>query len=131
MLMGWLEINQAAGIGGVLHNRDGVLAMSSKSMGCMESNEAEVVAILEALRRFFPSFHSKPVVESYSSNAISWVSFKVSPPWRLQFYFNEIKTLSTLVIVEFHHVGRSANSFAYSLAKQGVDTAIPLVGFPS
>lgn len=84
--------------------------VSSKSMGCMDSNEAEVVAILEALQSFFPSFHSKPAVESYSSNAISWVSIKVLPPWRLQFYFNEIKTLSSLVIVEFHHVGRSANS---------------------
>lgn len=70
-------------------------------------------------------------MESYSSNAISWLSSKVLPPWRLQFYFNEIKTLSSLVIVEFHHVGQSANSFADSLAKQGVDTAIPLVAFPS
>lgn len=45
---------------GVLCNNDGnVLAMISKHVGCMESNEVEVVAILEALRLFASSFNSK------------------------------------------------------------------------
>lgn len=45
------------GIEGVLRNSDEiVLAMFSKHVGCMESNEALMVAILEALQIFTPSF---------------------------------------------------------------------------
>lgn len=41
----------------------------------MESNEAEVVAILEGMRLFdFSSLQSKLIVESHSLNAISWVT---------------------------------------------------------
>lgn len=40
-------------VGGVLHDSDGVvLALFSKHVGHMESNEVEVVAILEALHIF-------------------------------------------------------------------------------
>lgn len=63
-----------AGIEGVLRNSDEiVLAMFSKHVGCMESNEAGMVAILEALQIFTPSFNTKLVVESDSMNGISWV----------------------------------------------------------
>lgn len=42
-----------AGVGGVHRNDQGaVLVLFSKNVGLMESNEAEVVAILEALRVF-------------------------------------------------------------------------------
>lgn len=43
-------------------------------MGVKESNETEVLAILEALLLFFSSFHVRVIVESDSSNAISWIS---------------------------------------------------------
>lgn len=43
----------------------------SKNLGCMESNEAEVVAILKVLHIFTSSFSSKLAVESDSKNAFS------------------------------------------------------------
>lgn len=56
------------GDGGVLHNSDGVVsAMFSKRVGLIESNEADVPAILEALRIFISSsFQVKLVVKSDS-----------------------------------------------------------------
>lgn len=48
--------------------------MFSKIVGVLESNEAEVVAILEALQLSLLSFDEKLVVESDSLNAILWVS---------------------------------------------------------
>lgn len=46
-----------AGVSGVLRNSEGaVMALFSRHVGCIESNEAEVVAILEALWMFVSSF---------------------------------------------------------------------------
>lgn len=59
------------GVGRVLRNNFGdVIAMFSKSVGIIKSNEAEMLAILEALR-FFSSFSSKLVVDRDYLNAIS------------------------------------------------------------
>ena len=51
-----------------------MLFMFSKNVGIKESNEAEVLAILEALRIFSSTFKESLIVESDSSNAIRWVS---------------------------------------------------------
>lgn len=76
-----------AGIGGMLHNSDGlVLAKFSKHMGCMKSNEGEVVPIFEALHVFVSSFKANLAVESDSTNPISWLSSLDTPNWRFQFY---------------------------------------------
>ena len=69
--------------------------------------------------------------ESDSLNAISWVSSSTTFPCYLQFYVNEIRALSSMIQVVFQHVGRSANGFADSLAKQGVDRSSDLVAFTS
>lgn len=45
--------------------------MFSKHVGCKESNEAEVLAILKALRIFSHCFQDKVIVESDLANAIS------------------------------------------------------------
>eukprot|EP00268_Persea_americana_P036637 TRINITY_DN3614_c1_g1_i6.p1 TRINITY_DN3614_c1_g1~~TRINITY_DN3614_c1_g1_i6.p1 ORF type:complete len:138 (-),score=27.70 TRINITY_DN3614_c1_g1_i6:344-757(-) len=99
------------GIGGVLCNSEGiVLALFSKHVGCMESNEVEVVANLEAIRIFTStSFCSRLAVESDSLNAISWVSSSAMFPWKFQFYLNEIRALSSSIQVSFIHVGRTGN----------------------
>lgn len=54
------------GIGGVLRNKDGViLLLFSMHVGCMEFNETEVLAILEALQIFVSSsFEEGLVVEN-------------------------------------------------------------------
>ena len=60
-----------ASIGGVLCNSKGdVLFMFSKQMGVCDSNEAEMLAILEALQCFSRLFHGDLIVESDSSNDI-------------------------------------------------------------
>lgn len=91
-----------AGIGAVLHNGDGmVLVMFSTHIGRMESNEAEVLAILEALQIFVStSFQERFIAESDSLNAISWVSSRAKTPWRFHLYFNDIKYLSSLIRVK-------------------------------
>lgn len=50
------------------------MIMFSKHVGIKESNEMEMMAILEALRIFSPSFQDKLVAKSDSINAISWAS---------------------------------------------------------
>lgn len=51
-----------------------VMAMFSKSIGVKDSNEARVLAILEAHRMFVRAYETKLIVESDSSNVISWVA---------------------------------------------------------
>ena len=64
-----------ASIGGVLLNFKGeVLISFSKPIGIKDSNEAEVFAILKTLRIYSRSFGDNLIVESNSSNAVSWVS---------------------------------------------------------
>lgn len=42
-------------------------------MGVEDSNEVEILAILELLRLFKSSFHAPLMVESASCNVLSWV----------------------------------------------------------
>ena len=59
-------------IGGVLRNSDGlVLAAFSKNVGILESIEAEVLPILEALCLFKLHYNAKVIVESDLINAVS------------------------------------------------------------
>ena len=60
------------GIGRVLRNHKGkVLYMFSKHVGFKDSNEAEVLAILEFLCLYHSSYQHYLIVESDSANAIS------------------------------------------------------------
>lgn len=60
-----------AGIGGVLRDENGALCLFSKGVELRDSNEAEVLAILEVLRILSSSFQGSSIVESDSLNAIS------------------------------------------------------------
>lgn len=75
---------------------------------------------LKALRIFARLFHNRVIMESDSSNAVSWVTLNKAKPWKLQFCFNEIMTLASRLCVEFHHMVRSSSGLADSLAKQGL-----------
>lgn len=55
-----------------------------------DSNEVEVLAILEALRIFSLNFQGSAILESDLPNAISWMVSRKCP-WKLHFLFNEIK----------------------------------------
>lgn len=54
--------------------------MFSRSVGVKESNEAELMAILEALSLFSKSFQAKFIVESDLSNALLWALHHASRP---------------------------------------------------
>lgn len=61
-----------ADIGGVLCNsREDVLISISKSIRVRDSNEAEVLVILEALRIYSNSFDKSLILKSDSSNTIA------------------------------------------------------------
>ena len=98
-------------------------------MGVCDSNEVEVLVILEALRYFSRFVNGVLVVESDSSNAVAWVSNRKVNPWKFQFLFNEIRELSSNINVVFLHVLRLANSITDALAKQGVERTSPWEGF--
>lgn len=78
-----------------------ILLMFSKHVGSKESNEAEVVAMLEALRIFSGSFQGKLIVKSNSVNVMAWVSQHGANSWRLQFHLHEIKAFSSCLDVVF------------------------------
>ena len=106
-----------AGTGGVLCNHDGLTLLSfSTYIGVKDSNEAEIFAILEALRVYKVLFNHPLIVESDSLNAISWVANSAKSLWRFYFYLNEIKFLSSELEVEFRHILHSANEEADVLA---------------
>lgn len=65
--------------------------MFSKNVGMKDSNEVEVVAILEALWILSSSFHENLIIKSDSSNAIFWESSLSADPWKFHFYLGKIK----------------------------------------
>lgn len=72
-------------VGDVDHKVD-VLLMFSKNVSIKESNETKVLANLEALHLFFPSFCDRLLVEGDSSIVISWISSNEGP-WSLHLIF--------------------------------------------
>ena len=72
------------------NSKDQVLVMFSKPVGICDSNEVEVLSILEALCIFSGSFQDKLIVESDSSNMVGWVPKTGSKPWKFHFYFNKV-----------------------------------------
>lgn len=96
---------ELAGVGQILCNSNVVVfIMLWKHMGYMDSNEGEVVAILEAIQIYnSSSLQSKLVLESDSLNAMSWLTSVDKTPQRFQFCFKEIRALSLSIQVEFQH----------------------------
>ncbi|KAL6527395.1 hypothetical protein OROGR_016485 [Orobanche gracilis] len=90
-----------AGIGGVLRDHNGlILCKFAASVGIKDSNEAEFLAIIFAVETSLKqprSMEKDLIIESDSSNAVSWIKRKRECPWSL----------------------REANHIADALAKQG------------
>lgn len=74
-----------------------------------DSNEVQVLALLEALRIYSGSFHECLNVESDSSNALR-ITFHENSITIL----NEIRAFSSSIQVVFEHVNCSANALADS-----------------
>lgn len=77
--------------------------MFSQHVGVCDSNEAGVLAILEALWVFLDSYQNKLIVESDSSNVVVCALNCNPRPWKFQLYFNEIRELSSRIDVVFCH----------------------------
>lgn len=68
------------GIGGVLRNNKGeVLFRLSKNVGVCDSNEAEVLTIMEALKFLSRNFNGSLIVETDSSKAMASGLFGMKP----------------------------------------------------
>lgn len=106
----------SVGIDGVLRDSNGlVLMLFSKHVGVMDSNESEVLPILEALHVFYAH-----IVESDSMIVVAWVLFSVAYPCRFHFHFNDIKFLASRIQVWCNHVGLSANALVDPMGKLGM-----------
>ena len=114
-----------AGCGGILRDESKkVVGMFFGPLGIIESNEAEVKAIQQALVLFLQTKWvgvKELVIESDSMVAVLWVKNVGSRPWKLWKVFNEIDNcINVIKKVSFFNIYREANAFADSLAKMGV-----------
>nr|GEV54576.1 reverse transcriptase [Tanacetum cinerariifolium] len=121
-----------AGIGGLLQNTDGVvLAIFSISVGILDSNVAEVMAIKKAFSIIKEKEESRSVnitIESDSLNAVSWVNHPDERPWRLLHHFYEIDAFLSVTSNRLvTHIKRERNNDADKLAKEGVSRSVLLV----
>ncbi|XXG62313.1 hypothetical protein AAC387_Pa05g0690 [Persea americana] len=98
----------------------------SKHVGVRDSNEADLLTILEGLILFSRGYGVPLVLKSGSSNTIDWVSKQKASPWKLQLHFNEIWELAASIKVSFYHKSKSADSMVDVLARQGVDRILGL-----
>lgn len=63
--------------------------MFPKSIGVQDSNEAKMVAILEALHMFVDVYNVKLIVKSDSCNAFGWISVPFHSQWDQVFVFDD------------------------------------------
>ena len=99
--------------------------MSNVSCGSADSNMSELFTIRKALQilSLKVELHNvNVIIESDSSNAVSWVSnSEVNYPWEFHYVQSLIDNLkATLHNVSFVHTMRENNFMADTLAKQGV-----------
>lgn len=64
-------------------------SLSPPSLVLKDLNEAEILAILEAIRLFNVSFWQPLIMECDSLNAISWVSNVAKGRWKFYLALNE------------------------------------------
>ncbi|XVF62977.1 hypothetical protein PTKIN_Ptkin09bG0051900 [Pterospermum kingtungense] len=103
-----------AGIGGLLRDHEGrVKIRFSKTIGMADSNLAEILVIKEAFVLFAESQWArshKLIVESDSSNAVSWSNHSTNAPWAMRQYINQIECLKGNIRGwEVAHVRRACN----------------------
>ncbi|XVE86926.1 hypothetical protein DITRI_Ditri18aG0074600 [Diplodiscus trichospermus] len=140
--MGWLKFNVDGamqgqpgleGIGGVLRNHESrVLMVFSKSIGLVNSNMVEILAVKEALSLFLSlqwSQSSSLIIESDSLNVVKWLRDPASAPWKLRNIVSQVENLKKKRLVGWsvQHTYRERNYLADGLAKTGVQRTRDLV----
>ncbi|XP_073261506.1 uncharacterized protein [Populus alba] len=114
-----------SGIGGVLRNHHGhVLGMFSVPAGILDSNIAELRAIVKAIDLSASNcrlHHKHLIIESDSVNVIRWMTNPLSRPWKHHNLFSYVNRLKAYFSsITFSHIFHESNSMADGLAKQGV-----------
>lgn len=114
-----------AWVGDVLRNFKGeVLLLFSISVRVKDSNEAGVLATVEALWLFSSSFQAKLIVESDLANVLLWhLIFTLDVVGSSSISMESRR--SSHIDVVFAHVLWSSNSLADGPVKHGVDRSSP------
>ncbi|XVF65828.1 hypothetical protein PTKIN_Ptkin09bG0282100 [Pterospermum kingtungense] len=107
--------------------------MFSKNIGIADSNQAELMAIVDALSYVVEAKFDPPpdiIVESNSKVVISWLNHALDQPWKYNNLLNSLQNLYlNLGNISFVHVYREANHFVDSLAKMSVYRTFDLVAW--
>ena len=117
-----------SGVGGVLRDENhNVLGIFSLNIGHGWAYQAEIKAILNALVFCHQYSFNNIIIESDSTTAVSWANAVGPRPWELANDLNQMDFLRGEVkCYEIRHIYREANSYADSLAKEGVNRVGPL-----
>ena len=90
----------------------------------MEINSAEVLAIHRAICITWANDSLKNfpiIIESDSANVVAWCNSVSGGPWNLNFHLNFIRSVGKSSLnAQIIHKGRSSNTVADALAKQGL-----------
>lgn len=92
---------RSSGIGGILCDFNGEISFLYKHRGIKDSNEVEIVVILEALRSYVSSFLvQEPLIsKSDSANVVSRVSSVVGNSWKFFYYLKDICNILVLIFL--------------------------------
>ncbi|EOY04001.1 Uncharacterized protein TCM_019252 [Theobroma cacao] len=112
-------------ISGVLRNGSSeVLVLFCKSVGIIDSNKAELLAVREATIIFVASRWCSPhsfILECDNCTVVKWLLNPKDVPWRLRvIVFQTSSFLAKIDMWTTKHIPRSVNEVADSLAKEGV-----------
>lgn len=116
------------GVGGILRDWNGVVkGYFSIPLGDIYAHEAEIKAILWALK-FCKEFGFMHIgIESDSSLVVGWVAKRSYRPWKLLNDLNLIYFLKdTVICTSGQHIYREANDQADELAKSACDRTDPV-----
>ncbi|XP_077211418.1 uncharacterized protein LOC143846751 [Tasmannia lanceolata] len=129
--IGWTKLNfdgsslgnpGPAGIGRLYRDfRGDTIWAYSGPLGLCNSNEAEVRAVHQGIKKMARDLIDSTIVEGDSLNVVRWLRRSVLQPWRFWLFFDEISDLVDGSSIVFNHVRRSANCEVDSLARSGVD----------
>ena len=114
-----------SGIGGVLQNHHGILlGIFSSPVGILDSNVAELKAVVKAIELSASNchlHHKHIIVESDSTNVISWMNNPHNRPWMHHNLFSYIQRVASCFgSLTFIHSLRESNHMSDHMAKKWV-----------
>eukprot|EP00268_Persea_americana_P068557 TRINITY_DN9561_c0_g1_i1.p2 TRINITY_DN9561_c0_g1~~TRINITY_DN9561_c0_g1_i1.p2 ORF type:complete len:160 (-),score=26.36 TRINITY_DN9561_c0_g1_i1:1098-1577(-) len=97
-------------IGGVIRDSFGNVVRRFCGPGdALDANEAEMYALLIGCQQLLKLDGFAAIFEGDSFSALQWGSRKISYPWRLAYWVEEVQHISSQTRSSFHHNFREAN----------------------